>query len=191
MIRSIERRTKTDIREEFPNATTIIEATFTGDIVYTTLSNGGIRGVFNNGDKEFGVDLEVDNLKINGLDLKFTYVNVAYGPIQPDGTLDTKTMLDFENNPHRTIAGVKKVVDEKIKELANRYNIDAVIFLAVDHVEKRMSIYRTINGLKHIWTKDVEITGPKGKCHISFESERVQPYIKQIHDWALKQVGNK
>lgn len=112
---------------------------------------------------------------------EFSYINIAFAKIVNGKPSEELVLSDKSGS--KVMGAIVNSIDSRL----NHYKTDAIIFIAVDNVEKRMSLYnRCIRFSKFLKPKDVirNIKVKRGAVTIVIISDR----LNTQKDWFMTQV---
>lgn len=101
-----------------------------------SIQNGTDVGIGIIGDEKFKLMIDPQVFEFNGR--VFNFVNISFAKILGDH--ETEELQIDSTNASKIIGAITSELDQRIRQ----YDLDAVVFIAQDHVEKRMRLYNKI-----------------------------------------------
>ena len=148
------------------------------DIDSWKFRNNSLIGTLNVNNETFEIEFEPKKYSINNK--QFTFINIAFSKL-----IDGHSSQALQNNstsPSMIIGAITNAIIKKLDE----FNYDAVIFVAIDNIDKRMRIYNAVAkkfAQKFSWYK-THVKIPNGELTIlatsSIKYEEFEQHLKDV-----------
>lgn len=153
----------------------IVGNTITGDLIIDT--------------EQFNIILEIQTFTFNNN--TFDFLNVAFAKIV--NGKPTQDLIITSKNSSKLLGAIFNAISDKIKELSAQYDVDAVVLVARDNVDKRMSLYNKIasNMFNPFTVSKTDIPLPNGGkmtalFRKSFDKQTLDMFIKYVNSLGTK-----
>lgn len=149
---------------------------------WTTNDNSVVGDIIIDGER-FQIMIELLHYSFNSN--RFSFLNIAFAKIISGAPSQELTITS--KNASKILGAIFNAASDKVKELSNQYDIKAIVFVARDNVEKRMSVYNkmTSNLFNPFTMSKTNIPLPNGGkitalFHKSFDLNTVDSFVKYV-----------
>lgn len=139
--------------------------------------------------EQFNIILEVQTFNFNNIN--FNFLNVAFAKIVNGKS--TQELSLTSKNSSKILGAIFNAISDKIKELSSQYDIDAVVLVARDNVNKRMSLYNKMasNMFNPFNISKTDIPLPNGGRMTALFKQNFDPPTLKLFIEYVDSIGNK